>query len=469
MIDREYILGEVDRTVLATQRHIDDSEADVKADLQASRRILYIVVALLATVPTFLAVLLVFRITAPLLRLSEDMACVAVMNLSVVDTQRSTSILSEVGTMEDSFKRMIQNLIEYRQYLPQAVLQESEAEEEDADSARVMSQSIQPSEAQGQMSRSGSQHTSGKDSSVVGKKNVLKDSVMRKKAVTLLVSNIKAFHADRRADPSLSGLVAYFTQFVATAQGHRGIIDSVSGDKVYVSYNTVIASSNHKSHAVQTANQVTSKLREGQETKRYIVNVGIASTDSYCGNIGCNGLRSFSVIGACVANARMLERFGRHLGLSIVADGTVSDDAKFRFTVKSIAKAIMSDGKPTHLREVLGEKCVAEEEWMYQIEAAAAGDPCKAWNETCAAMYSGQIADVRKFLDSDKETRGGGGGGDDGPNLTLTLMQECVACSVAPLPIDLFGFSGAFSTAWRGRDDKEERSPAATILTSLSG
>ena len=134
-LDREYMLGDIDRSTLAAQERIRDEVDSVDENLVRSRIILVVTVVVASVLLMLLALMLVIRIVAPLVQLQEEMARVAVMNLSQVDETRAISNIEEVGHMQTSFLQMLRNLKEYRNYMPASVLVEdmsrTETETED--------------------------------------------------------------------------------------------------------------------------------------------------------------------------------------------------------------------------------------------------------------------------------------------------------------------------------------------------
>eukprot|EP00760_Papus_ankaliazontas_P021947 PhM_4_TR18769/c0_g2_i1/m.4362 len=66
--------------------------------------------------------LITLRYTRPLMVLRDEMAHVAVLELDAVDLSRERSLIEEVGSMQDSFIKMVQDLMEFRAFVPPAVL-----------------------------------------------------------------------------------------------------------------------------------------------------------------------------------------------------------------------------------------------------------------------------------------------------------------------------------------------------------
>ena len=73
---------------------------------------------------------LIYVLVSKLESLSQEMHNVAWMKVEGTTIEEADSIVSEIHSMQESFALLVKNMIEYRQYLPQSLLAESEDEEE---------------------------------------------------------------------------------------------------------------------------------------------------------------------------------------------------------------------------------------------------------------------------------------------------------------------------------------------------
>ena len=417
LIDREYILGEVDALNTATQENIRKSESKVDDDLEKARMILYIVVVVAALIPIGLTVYLVFRITKPLIQLMEDMSHVAVMDLSSVDASRPLSSLSEVCAMEQSFKQMMKNLVEYRQYLPQSVLVDSATEETEADDIT--------------QSKTGKDRSSGEHSassltscsSIVPVATVVFGVAVKSKHVSIALSNINSLHATEQ-NKVVSTLSSYLEVLLESAKAARGIVDDMSGDKVTVCFNTVTSCGLHKVHAAEYALAVRNRMNSGIS-----VNVAISSGSAVCGTVGCTGLKKYGVIGSVATDVRSLERCGSKWGVGVLADGDVGKAIDSHFTIRSFVKAKRANGKTTLLSEVVAAREAGQnEEWMYQLESAAAQDPYTKMNSAVVLLYDNKLDEAEEALK---------GCTAEGLELVKKMISTARISGSAPVPIRL--------------------------------
>eukprot|EP01061_Rhynchopus_euleeides_P036356 TRINITY_DN612_c0_g1_i3.p1 TRINITY_DN612_c0_g1~~TRINITY_DN612_c0_g1_i3.p1 ORF type:complete len:925 (+),score=262.84 TRINITY_DN612_c0_g1_i3:168-2777(+) len=433
LIDREYVLGEVDRVNTDARNQVQRNEETVQSDLDHSRLLMYLIIVVCALVPIALAVMLVFRITKPLMLLMQDMSHVAVMNLEAVDADRPPSMLSEVRGMEISFKQMLKNLVEYREYLPQSVLVESAPECDDD----MRSESCPRSREDNVTSRS--DHLSSTALSInESASRGLFDASVHNKHVTLLVSNIAGSH-ERRNQQCLSDLISsYLEPIVQHARKHRGIVDDISGDRVMVSFNTSVACSSHRTNALDLCMVLQSQWGSLHAT----VNAAIATGPALCGPMGCHGLKKYNVVGRVASDVRAMERCGRSWGIPAICDASVACDAKYRFLLRKLVQAKMKSGKDTVLHEVVSEKDLDGAEWMYQMQSSRANDVYRAYNAALSAVYEGDGEVAVKHLDDCTNVG----------NLDLlhALVKYCRENGTAPPPVDLHDTPSPFPPTYRG-------------------
>ena len=387
LVDREFVLGEVDRVNLKTRAEVAASEDAVEEDLKKARTVLYIVVVACALVPLVLTIVFVFRVTEPLMLLMTDMSFVATMNLEQVDPDRPLSLLSEINNMEKSFKTMLGNLLEYRQYLPQSVLI-TDTDEEDATSASADKPKISSKGSKGShLSLSQRSYTESASAAAAANQRTVFDASVHTKNITLLVSNISQVHKVAAGKVG-SVIAAYLEVLIASSKVHRGVVDDVCGDKVTVSFNALIHASNQKERGVNTALVIREKRNE-----EFKVNTAIACGPAVCGNMGCIGMKKFFMLGPVNTNVRRLERCGTSWNIPIVADGLVTKEVELSFTLRKLVAVRMKDGKCGVVSEIIkANEGGANEEWMYQLETQIERNEFSTENALLVKLYNEESA-----------------------------------------------------------------------------
>ena len=383
LVDREFVLGEVDRVNFKTRAEVAASEDAVEEDLQKARIVLYIVVVACALVPLVLTIVFVFRITEPLMLLMTDMSFVATMNLEQVDPDRPLSLLSEINNMEKSFKIMLGNLLEYRQYLPQSVLIDDTTEGEDSSTI------VPAGKAPSTISRVFSTTDQSRTTASAANQRTLFDASVHTKNITLLVSNISDVH--KKSVNKVSKVIsAYLEVMMATAKAHRGVVDDVCGDKVTMSFNALLSASNNKTRAVDTALNV---LKEHTK-KDFTVNIAVSAGQAICGNMGCIGMKKFFMLGPVNTNVRRLERCGRSWGIPVIADGAVTKEVELTVVIRRLVLVRLKDAKMSLLSEIVRSEEQSNEEWMYQLQAQIRSNEYSEENSLVAKLYNDEESTV---------------------------------------------------------------------------
>ena len=125
-VDALSIFGEVDASREAVTMQIEEEKGRVAEDVRTNRNIargIVVVVGFAIILGSFYVSYIVVR---PIKALQEKMMRVANMELAGLDLQ-ATSLFYEVYRMQTDFRRMVENLVEFRAYVPLAVLEGSGA------------------------------------------------------------------------------------------------------------------------------------------------------------------------------------------------------------------------------------------------------------------------------------------------------------------------------------------------------
>ena len=419
LIDREYVLGEVDAQNEATQRDIAASEDEVEEELEKARLMVYLVVVIVALIPIGLTVILVFRITKPLIQLMQDMSHVAVMDLEGVDSGRPLSSLAEVRAMERSFKQMMNNLVEYKQYLPQSILVETATEVE----VQQVGEAVPVAVATNSSLRSST--TGSRQTSAAGAQTIF-GHALRLKQVSVLVANLHKTNTITHYSALNEVLEKYLEVIIEGSRKFRGIVDDVSGDRATVSFNTTLPSTSCRTKSAETA----MFIHENLNLESSKMNCAISAGKAICGTMGCTGMKKYGIVGVISTNVRSIERVGRHWGVSILSDGEVASEARTLFTMLSLRKVYLTGGKMTMLNELVSRRSEStNQEWMYQLQESDDKDPSAAYNEAVRYAYLALVQDAQNALNNCQ----------DAPRIDLlkSLIHEVQRTGEPPLPVSM--------------------------------
>eukprot|EP01061_Rhynchopus_euleeides_P026357 TRINITY_DN43107_c0_g1_i1.p1 TRINITY_DN43107_c0_g1~~TRINITY_DN43107_c0_g1_i1.p1 ORF type:complete len:354 (+),score=95.13 TRINITY_DN43107_c0_g1_i1:65-1063(+) len=307
---------------------------------------------------------------------------------------------------------MVRNLIEYKQYLPQSVLQDSHSDDGLASDANTPS------------SQSCASRTSKSCRSA--KQEVLY-KLQSYRQVSLVLMNVKGFLQIAKAQCSseLNALHAsYLESAVFLVRSTRGMIDEFVGDKVHASFNSLMSCAGHRAAAAQCLSDLsTTTFNNNLE-----VNGAAVSMKALCGNFGCTGLKKYTVLGVGGARVWTYERWGRAWGVQALIDDRMEQETSVNFSLRRVAKVRVTPKRDEFLYEVLGCRAAEEGEWMYQMESSVGG-PVPACNDAVDLLYKGQFAQAQARLKNFT--------GADGHHVAplKKWIEDCVETNTAPSPL----------------------------------
>ena len=142
----------------------------------------------------------------------------------------------------------------------------------------------------------------------------------KKKDITVLFADIRNFTTiteSMDASSTTQILNEYFSTLVPIIEEHKGVLNKFVGDAVLAIFGDPDTNSNHALNAVKCANKMLKKvkiLREKwlEEGKPKIeIGVGIATGETFIGNIGSQNRLEYTVIGDTVNTANRIESYNK--------------------------------------------------------------------------------------------------------------------------------------------------------------
>ena len=195
------------------------------------------------------------------------------------------------------------------------------------------------------------------------------DLVLTSVKATLLTVNIK--DTLRLVEQDSAHFSSFFTTLLLktlqATESHSGMVDVFVGDRVHCSFNTSRQCANHATSALHTATMLFRGLKLSQ------VNIGVATGKVLRGDMGCEVMRRFSMVGTLVRDVHGMERAGRILGCDVLCNRMCFSDAECEHEMRLIPCKVevsaTSDTPEVVAELLLGNEQAdrATEEWMYQI------------------------------------------------------------------------------------------------------
>ena len=187
---------------------------------------------------------------------------------------------------------------------------------------------------------------------------------------TLLTLNVKdTLHFLEKDSATYSSF--FTTLLLKTLQAtetRRGMVDVFIGDRIHCSFNASKQCATHATSALHAA----SLLLKGASSFCEKVNAGVATGKVLRGDMGCEVMRRFSMVGELVRDVNGLERVGRMLGCDVVCNRMCFSDAECEHQLRLLpCKVEVASGCEAQVvAEVmsqLADSAGAVDEWMYMI------------------------------------------------------------------------------------------------------
>eukprot|EP00756_Hemistasia_phaeocysticola_P034245 Hpha_TRINITY_DN16512_c3_g3::TRINITY_DN16512_c3_g3_i1::g.134788::m.134788 len=371
----------------STLQDIYSNDEDTEKEKKESIIILYSTAGLSAVFLVVLSVVLVRLVIAPLLQLQEDMAAVAFMRLEGVDREGTLSRLSEVKSMQKSFRKMVANLIEFRSYMPQSVLVLDDTSEGADESTLNRHASWNSKQSTG----SAADADEGSQSTNVSQQEVKRiKAVLKKARVTLVSSNVVGYlshHNDFAGHSHTDWMAADVAQWVQCVGDVKGLVDTVSGDRRSASFNARQSCASHAPKAISVA--------FSRSTPGMRVSSGVATGQAVCGDFGSASLIRFMILGTLPSVVLLLERVARQWNCSVLVTQEAYGDSEFEWDGLLKGCVIYSKRSKTSSRlfSIIGHKEVGvqdNDEWMYQMASLPANKHAGE-NESAEAAIKAEL------------------------------------------------------------------------------
>ena len=166
----------------------------------------------------------------------------------------------------------------------------------------------------------------------------------------------------------------------------RGIVDELFGDRISVSFNTVMICGVHEQNATKLAMRATALAEIGTG-----VNAAICTGPASVGNVGCVGLKKFAIFGPLVAASRALVNCATAWESKVLCNFEVTRAAAALFQFRHMMRVLLQ-GVPTLLSEAECEVTAQDnQEWMYQLSNAESANPHANHNRLIEGIHAENV------------------------------------------------------------------------------
>eukprot|EP00759_Apiculatamorpha_spiralis_P009055 PhF_6_TR15920/c1_g1_i1/m.24621 len=105
------------------------------------------------------------------------------------------------------------------------------------------------------------------------------------------------------------------------------------GDRFIATWNAVRPVGTHRTASLQAYFAASTTLTT---TQQMTVTFGGSSGDVVCGNMGCDGMKKYTVLGKCASFACILERCNRMYDTTCLIDSAMEEEARNNFILSQI-------------------------------------------------------------------------------------------------------------------------------------
>ena len=414
LILKDHVVGATRQRKLAAEIAITESNKDIDYDLNIGRIVLYCVIFGIAALLIILSIIATAYLTKPLEILSDDMGIVGELRLEDVNDHKTPSFLSEVRSMQASFKLMLEAMKEYRQYMPQAVVDRTDntSDESEADTVTIGGRGSmssrgtrtpiesglgsatykKPPNRWDVASSSSRTATSVYSKRMAGQQTALSLHLSRRKSaahVTVGLRDWERFaHGNRDAQLIVDVHGAFLHCAIQDVKFERGLVERFVGDTVDVSFGGLLTCPAASTKAVQYSIKVRDRMQTFEKDHRgfgddLTLVVGIASGSTLAGNLGCPGMKSPATLGRIMTVSKDLQQTAREIGLDIIICSRTDDDIKGAFASVPVDILKNTLGKKIQAAYLVGRDAAADRagEWMYTMtESRTESIYDKAWS-----------------------------------------------------------------------------------------
>ena len=251
---------------------------------------------------------------------------------------------------------------------------------------------------------------------------------------TLLTLNIKQTlqRLETHTTPFCELFTSLLLKTLEASSKKGGMVDVFVGDRVHCSFNASRRCNTHASAALHVA---TALLHKGSDFAAH-VNSGVATGQVLCGDMGCEVMRRFSMVGTLVRDVHGMERAGRVFGCAVLCNRFCFSDAECEHPLRLIPCKVEVDRGCE--AEVVAELLVADtpkgraerrEEWMYVIGGRTHWED---YNETVKLYLKGEASEHSVATAA---RRGAGAGAGGTASTPLTVSAPFAKDNVLALPM----------------------------------
>eukprot|EP01064_Diplonema_japonicum_P030680 TRINITY_DN5283_c0_g1_i1.p1 TRINITY_DN5283_c0_g1~~TRINITY_DN5283_c0_g1_i1.p1 ORF type:complete len:866 (+),score=235.74 TRINITY_DN5283_c0_g1_i1:96-2600(+) len=343
------------------------------------------------------------KLVQPLIELSSAMENVAMMQLEGAKDFKHTSILTEVNSMQESFKSMVDSIKEFSEFLPSALVLRNDTTDDEA---------RRSDGSKSENSRSTKGHSANKSSSKVtvvsgadSLKCVMKLKLCQKSKVVQVVLGMANFDKYLKetcaCKEDLAELTEFHTHYIHLvlheAGNNQGSLVRFQADEALVDFKGVVQCGPATDKAARFCLSVAKEYGKVCYHAHQSLHMGAGYGNCFVGNMGVEHLKAMSVLGDAYHAAKVMQCVAKEQGHSVIVSKGLSDKVQDVY-VSLPVDLVKISGRPVQAH-VLAEKTTSENSWMENNTQLL--EYHKAWDCVLSGDLSDAVALFRALITSD--------------------------------------------------------------------
>eukprot|EP01063_Lacrimia_lanifica_P041038 TRINITY_DN9474_c0_g5_i1.p1 TRINITY_DN9474_c0_g5~~TRINITY_DN9474_c0_g5_i1.p1 ORF type:complete len:859 (+),score=296.64 TRINITY_DN9474_c0_g5_i1:77-2578(+) len=344
----------------------------------------------------------IWFIAKPMREIAAAVVCIGSMNTAAAEDLLLPQLgkgfmVSECQALVVHLHATIENLVQFRSYMPQSILLQNDLSGSESDGSRAsgsISGGTNQWSSQDSRATKVSKFTASAAQQREASRSLLDTHLVHKKFAYLSM-NTHGFltmpkkHAESKC---LLGRVEELVSTVVDAlRAHHGVLEHFSGDRFHGSFGGSLPASSAETKALGAACLLRTRVAA---TLGLRTSVGVLSASGYIGNAGTQGMRKFMYLSPKVSLAAALMDFAKTLGGTVLTATRHEGARNLMYAQRLVGWARyekVCEGRLDVL-EVMEKITFREDsgEWMYELVES---DGCYAvWDAFARAVMGGEHA-----------------------------------------------------------------------------
>ena len=391
--------------------------SSVQGKVEEALHLLIIFTTMVLVFDVMISVAEVVFIAMPMKKLSSAIRLIGDMDTelaadTIAQYEAKSVMVREMRDLMSGMYLTVNRLEEFRAFMPESILPGAHSDSDGSDGepavrgrmgSQVASMSMSMSMSKGRMSMSARSEATSHSSerSVVDRERGLLGLHLVHKSVSLALVNIVGWNRTIGTSADATLLSAHsdlVTLILGTVANTSGAVDSFSGDRFLVGWNTVKARTDHIHRSASAAIALREILSE------HTISVAVTTGKAKVGNIGNKAVRRFTVISPIVPWLMDVEVFCKERRFTCCTDELFARRLASTFVWRFV-DALHCPKRATTLTlcHLVRELVLNDGEWMYELEQAEnedqGGDVMNKFVRNVINQDWGKIAAVPRIED----------------------------------------------------------------------